>query len=293
MKNIFKAINGIKVLTNESLKKYTSFRIGGEAKYFIKIYDQNALLKVMEIIRRHRLKYLIIGAGTNILFRDQGFNGVVLKLMGDFRRVINCKNRFVCGAGVLIKEFIDKAMRSGYGGVEFLAGIPGSLGGAVKGNAGAFGHSVSEVVKRVVILDSNLKEKVIQQNRLMFKYRHSNIPEKAIITAIEIHLKKSSRKIIERKIRYYLRARWERQPRGFSAGSFFKNPLPLSAGKLIEECGLKGMRVGGALVSKKHANFIMNYDNAKAKDVIRLMQVIRRKVKKMKGIDLEPEVRIL
>ncbi|MEO0184433.1 MAG: UDP-N-acetylmuramate dehydrogenase [candidate division WOR-3 bacterium] len=293
MRNIFKGISGIKVLAHESLKKHTSFRIGGKAKYFVKIYHHKALLEVMRVIKKNSLKYLIIGAGTNILFRDQGFDGAVLKLMGEFRKVKNCKNRFFCGAGVLIRDFIINATKSGYGGVEFLAGIPGSIGGAVKGNAGAFGHSISEVVKRVMIIDSKFVNRIIPRNKLIFEYRSCNIPEKAVITAVEINLKKSPKKMIERKIKQYLRIRWEKQPKGFSAGSFFKNPLPWSAGQLIEECGLKGTRIGGATVSRKHANFIINSDNAKAQDVIKLMNVIKKRVKKIKGIDLEPEVRII
>jgi UDP-N-acetylmuramate dehydrogenase len=280
-------------MTNESLKKYNSFKIGGNARYLVKIYNEKALLEVMKRIKRNRLRYLVIGAGTNILFRDQGYDGVVIKLMGDFKKILNHNHRFVVGAGVLIKDFLKIIKISGYGGVEFLAGIPGSIGGAVRGNAGAFGHSISERVKSVVVIDSKLRKKVIPRKKIVFNYRYSNISEKAIITAVGFWLKKCPRKMIEKRIRDYLKIRWEKQPRGFSAGSFFKNPLPLSAGQLIEECGLKGKKVGGAFVSKKHANFIINTGEARASDVIELMKIVKDRVKKIKGINLEPEVRIV
>jgi len=293
MRNIFKGIKGIKIMINEPLKSYTSFKIGGNALCFIKTYNQKALLETMKVIKRYKLRYLIIGEGTNILFHDHGFNGIVIKLMGDFKRIRNCENRFMCGAGVSIKNFLNKTMKESYGSAEFLAGIPGSIGGAVKGNAGAFGHSISEIVEQVIILDSKLVKRIIPRDKILFKYRYSNIPEKAIIMAVELNMRRYSRKVIEEKIKNYLKTRWEKQPKGFSAGSFFKNPLPLSAGQLIEECGLKGMRIGDASVSEKHANFIINLGRAKARDVIRLMKIVKERVKKIKGINLKPEVRIV
>lgn len=293
MKKIFKGIKGIKVMENEPLKKHTSFKIGGNAKFFIKAYSQKALLAVMKIIKKYKIKYLIIGEGTNILFSDKGFNGVVIKLMGSFRSIKNNANVFLCGAGVSINSFLNKAMKIGYGGAEFLAGIPGSIGGAVKGNAGAFGHAISELVERLIILDSQLMKKIIPQKKIVFAYRYSNIPEHSIIMAIELRMKKLPRRVIQSRIKNYLKIRWERQPVAYSAGSFFKNPLPLSAGKLIEECGLKGMRIGDAMVSEKHANFIVNLGQAKAQDVIRLMNIVKTRVRKMKKVSLEPEVRII
>lgn len=293
MKKILKRIKGIKVMEDEPLKRHTSFKIGGNANFFIKVYNQNALFEVMRIIKKYKLKYLIIGEGTNILFSDKGFNGVVIKLMGSFRRIKNYENIFLCGAGTTIGHFLNKAMKMGYGGAEFLAGIPGSLGGAVKGNAGAFGHAISEIVERLIILDLQLEKRIVPRDEVVFGYRYSNIAKGAIIMAVELKMKKSPRKIIQEKIKNYLETRGEKQPRGFSAGSFFKNPLPLSAGQLIEECGLKGLRIGDAQVSEKHANFIINLGQAKAQDVIRLMKIIKAQVKKMKRINLQPEVRII
>ncbi len=293
MKKNFKGIKGIKIMENEPLKKHTSFKIGGNAKFFIKVYNQKALLAVMKIIKKYKMKYLIIGEGTNILFSDRGFNGVAIKLMGSFRSIKNSGDVFLCGAGVSINSFLNKAMKMGYGGAEFLTGIPGSIGGAVKGNAGAFGHAISELIERLIILDAQLMKKIIPQEKILFAYRYSNIPEHSIIMAVELRMKKLSRRVIQNRIKKYLKIRWEKQPDNYSAGSFFKNPLPLSAGKLIEECGLKGMRIGDAMVSEKHANFIINLGKAKAEDVIKLMKIVKARVKKMKNVSLEPEVRII
>ncbi len=293
MKNIFRGIMGIRVLTQEPLKKHTSFRIGGRARYFLYVENQKALMEVMKVIKKHRMKYLVIGQGTNILFRDSGFNGVIIKLQGDFKRITHCKNLFVSGAGVTIDDFLNTAASLNYGGAEYLAGIPGTIGGAVKSNAGAFGHSISELVANVTIFEAGKRMISVQGDKINFGYRHSDISDRAIILAVTLRMKKKPRNLIKREMRKFLELRWKKQPSGFSAGSFFKNPLPLSAGKLIEECGLKGTRVGGAVISKKHANFIINRGRAKAMDVIRLMKIVKQKVKAAKGIELEPEVRIV
>ncbi|MEO0156331.1 MAG: UDP-N-acetylmuramate dehydrogenase [candidate division WOR-3 bacterium] len=288
-----KILKGIKVFENEPLKDYCSLRIGGKVRYLIKVYNKKALLETLKFINKRQLKFIVIGEGTNILFLDEGYNGAVIKLMGEFRKIKSTKNIFICGGGALIKNFINKAAESGYGGMEFLAGIPGSIGGAVKGNAGAFGKSISEILRQVTLLDLKGKIKKINRDKIKFDYRFSNIPDSAIIIEAEFKLKKAEKKIIKRRIAEILRMRWQKQPRGLSAGSFFKNPRPLSAGKLIEECGLKGLRVGDATISKKHANFIINLGRAKAKDVLKLVRIVKKKVKEIKGVELEPEVRII
>ncbi len=293
MKDIFQGIRGIKVLKREPLRKYTSFRIGGKALYLVNVLSQKALIDTMKVVRKYRLRYLVIGKGTNILFRNGEFDGVIIRLMGDFKKIRNNRDVFVSGAGALIGEFLITAARLDYGGAEFLAGSPGSIVGAVKGNAGAFGHSISEIVKYVTLFEPNNKIRAVTSDQIIFDYRYSNICDRAIIMEVAFKLREKPRRKIEKQINEYLEIRWKKQPRGFSAGSIFKNPLPLSAGQLIEECGLKGMRVGDAVVSRKHANFILNLGQAKAQDVLRLMRIIRRRVRDIKGIDLEPEVRIV
>ncbi|MEO0137635.1 MAG: UDP-N-acetylmuramate dehydrogenase [candidate division WOR-3 bacterium] len=293
MKALFNGIKGLKVLENETLSAYTSFHIGGKARYLLKVYKQPALFEAMTIIKKRKLKYCVLGAGTNLLFGDKGFAGAVIKLLGEFQRIEGQKGIFSCGSGVLIKDLIKKAMEEGYGGIEFLSGIPGTIGGAVKGNAGAFGKAIADVLLSITVLDPKLRIKKIPRDELKFAYRSSSIPEGYIILGADFKLRKMDKRMIAAKVSEILKIRRQRQPRGFSAGSFFKNPLPLSAGKLIEECGLKGLRIGGAMVSKKHANFIMNVGNARAEDVLRLMRIIKRKVKLLKGVELEPEVRII
>ncbi|MCX7994601.1 MAG: UDP-N-acetylmuramate dehydrogenase [candidate division WOR-3 bacterium] len=293
MRTLFNGIKGLKVFKNEPLSAYTSLRIGGRARYLIKVYDEQALWEAMEIIKRRHLNYLVLGKGTNILFPDRGFDGVVIKLHGTFQRIEQKYNIFSCGGGVLIKDFVKQAQNSGYGGVEFLVGIPGTIGGAVKGNAGAFGKAISDVLTSVTIIGPDLRIRKIKRNEINFDYRKSDISDEEIIINAEFKLKKIKKQIIENKINEYLKIRREKQPRGFSAGSFFKNPRPLSAGRLIDECGLKGLRVGDAMVSKKHANFIINLGRARARDVLRLVKIIQNKVKALKGIELEPEVRIV
>jgi UDP-N-acetylmuramate dehydrogenase len=176
MKEIFKEIKGLKVFKDESLKRYSSFRIGGKARYLIKVYNQKALIDTMEVIKKEGLKYIVIGEGTNILFGDEGFDGVVIKLMGEFRKIKNEKNIFICGGGALIKTLLKKCLYSGYGGAEFLAGIPGSIGGAIKGNAGAFGRSISEIIKSIKLLNSCLKTKVVERDELDFDFSISAYP---------------------------------------------------------------------------------------------------------------------
>ncbi len=293
MKGIFEGIKGIMVLKNESLTDYNSFRIGGNARYLIKVYTKNALFKIMEIIKRRRMRYMILGEGTNVLFSDKGFDGAIIKLMGEFRRIKRIKNIFLCGGGALLRDFVNMAMDEGYGGMEFLTGIPGSIGGAIKGNAGAFGRSISEILERFTILDQKLNIREIDRGMVNFDYRYSNIPDRTIITEAELKLRKGDRVRIKKKVSEFLKMRYQRQPRGFSAGSFFKNPRPYSAGKLIEECGLKGLRIGDAIVSEKHANFIINLGNAKTEDVLKLARIIKKKVKEIKGVELEPEVKII
>lgn len=293
MANIFKGLRCIRVLRNEPLKRHTSIRIGGEADYFVKVYNQKALLEVLKVIKKRRLKYIILGAGTNVLFGDKGYKGVVISLHGDFKSIKRWAGGFIAGSGLLIRDLLKKCLETGYAGAEFLAGIPGTIGGAIKGNAGAFGHSISEIVKEVSILDEKFNIKDYKREEIEFGYRHSGIEDKKIILSAKIELKKMDRKKIEKAIKDYLKKRRMNQPKEPSLGCFFKNPLPESAGKLIDECGLKGRRFGDAMVSERHANFIVNIGRARAVNVLKLAGFIKKKVKKEKGIELKPEVRIV
>ena len=293
MKNWFAKITGIKILKDEPLSRHTSFHIGGNAKYFIKIYSIRALRNVLYIIRKNKMRYFIIGAGTNLLINDKGFSGVVLKLYGIFRKMRKRGNIFSCGSGMLINAFSERASKVGYGGAEFLAGIPGTIGGAIKGNAGAFGKSIAGIVETVTVIDRKIIEQNLHNDEIGFAYRASKIKDGVVIISAEIRLTKKRHHNIRSTVERNLKYRWKRQPGGYSAGSFFKNPAPYSAGRLIEECGLKNLRIGDAEVSKKHANFIINRHNAKAADVIKLAKMIKKIVKDKKGVVLQEEVKIL
>ncbi|OPX17774.1 UDP-N-acetylenolpyruvoylglucosamine reductase [candidate division WOR-3 bacterium 4484_100] len=292
MKNIFRSIKGIRVLKKTPLSRYTSFHIGGYADYLITVHSKRALRNVFEKIKKYKIRYFILGAGTNLLVADSGFRGVVIKLGGAFKQLKQKNNQFICGAGLLLDKLLEKTADRGYQGAEFLAGIPGTVGGAVKGNAGAFGKSISQIVESITIFDGkNFKE--LKKESIKFGYRFSSVKNGVFIIQVKVKLRKSNRRSVTKKMAYYKNYRKQRQPDEWSAGSFFKNPPEVPAGKLIEQCGLKGLRIGDAEVSNKHANFIINRGQATAEQVIALAQKIKRVVKNKKGVTLREEVRLL
>ncbi len=293
MKNPFRRISSIKVKTEEPLADYTSFHIGGRARFLVCVYTKTALIKVLQIIRKHGLPYFIIGAGTNILVADSGFPGVVLKLGGVFKRIAWRDDLVRCGGGVMIGDFLKESLDRGYGGGEFLAGIPGTVGGAVKGNAGAFGSSIADMTVRAAVVDKDGKEIILSRSELGFSYRSSNIKNGCMVITVDLVMIKDNMHSVQKRIDENLRRRMERHPVGYSAGSFFKNPPGHAAGRLIEMCGLKGISVGGAVVSEKHANYIINRGGARAADVIALAGQIKKAVFKKTGIQLEEEVKLL
>jgi UDP-N-acetylmuramate dehydrogenase len=239
------------------------------------------------------MRYFVLGSGTNVLFSDKGFTGVVIKLCGAFRKIQKKENQFVCGGGVTVERFLRTTAQLGFGGAEFLVGIPGTIGGGIMGNAGAFGKSFADITRQIFIMDENGEEKCLHHSAIGFGYRTSRLRQGTIILAAVLGMKKNTRSRIKSIMARHRASRLKRMPSGFSAGSFFKNPLPNTAGALIESCGLKGKRVGDAEVSVIHANWIVNRGSATASDVMRLMHMIQRTVKKEKGVILRPEVQIL
>lgn len=293
MKNPFLRIPNIKVIKDESLADHTSFHIGGKARFFVYVYTKTALIGVLCAIKKHRLRYFIIGAGTNILVADSGFPGVVMKLGGMFKRIA-WRNALVrCGGGVMIGDFLKDSQERGYGGGEFLAGIPGTIGGAVRGNAGAFGCSIADMAISASVVYGDGREDVLSRSDIGFAYRSSDIKNGCTVIAAELVMIRDTRQSIQRRIDENLKKRMERHPVGYSAGSFFKNPPGHAAGKLIETGGLKGIPVGDAVVSEKHGNYIINRGGAKASDVIVLANRIKETVFKRTGIQLEEEVKLL
>jgi len=293
MKNPLKGIKGIRVIADENLARHTSFHIGGRATHFVYVYTKRALRIVLARIHLLKMRYFLIGAGTNLLVADRGFEGVVLKLGGVFKRVSHRGCLFRCGGGVLIKDFLDVAISACCAGAEFMAGIPGTLGGAVKGNAGAFGYSVSDLLKNVIVMDRNGTESLRTNGEIGFAYRHSEIRDGDIIITIYLKLKEERRSKILARVKANLASRQEKHPTEYSAGSFFKNPPGRAAGELIEHCGLKGLSVGGAQVSEKHANYLINRGQACANDILALAGKVKKIVRAKTGIRLEEEVIIL
>lgn len=293
MSGPFYRLKGIQVSGSVPLARHTSLRIGGPADYLVRVNSRRALKEVILIVRRSRIPYFIMGAGTNLLVRDRGFRGAVIKLVGPFKSIQNRGDLFRCGAAAFLDDLVVMAYKLGYGGAEFLSGIPGTVGGAVKGNAGAWGRSISEIVERIHVVDRHGRSLVRDRDEIGFSYRRSGIGKGVVIIGAELRLRHRPKSAIRKEIEHYRKTRQARQPRGWSAGSFFKNPSACPAGKLIEDCGLKGYRVGDAMVSERHANFIINLGHARASDILALVRVIKDRVRKIKGVKLEEEVRVL
>ncbi len=283
-----------------SLKSYTSFHIGGPAEALVQVQSLEELRKLLKFLHQNSIQWRVIGRGTNLLVQDQGFTGVIMILSGDLQSLaIDSKEDIVfldVGAGHGITKLSAICGASGFSGLEFTMGIPGSVGGAVVMNAGAWGRSIADVLVNVSVMTVE-GETTIEEKDLKFDYRRwlnvSN--EKSfVVTSVKMRLTRSDFEEVLNLCRYYREKRSAAQPVGVgNAGSIFRNPPDDSAGRLIEASGLKGKAIGGAEVSVKHANFIINNGGATASDVLELMKCIQQKVKNDSGVDLEPEVHIL
>jgi UDP-N-acetylmuramate dehydrogenase len=281
----------MRLTRNEPLKKHTSFRIGGPADYFCVPRSVAELQEALAFARTRKLPVAIIGAGTNLLALDKGFRGLVIKMAGGLNK-ISVRGRMAhAGAGAMLPLLVNKALNRNLAGLEFLAGIPGTVGGAVAMNAGAWGKEIGRYVVRVTVLDRFGRIRVLKRKQLRFRYRHSILQKgKQLIVEAVFRLRRGSRRLIRERIRDYLRHRRAKQPLGSpNAGSVFKNPPGKHAGQLLEAAGCKGMRIGDAQVSPKHANFIVNLGEARSRDVLKLMTRMMGRVK----IKLEPELKIV
>ncbi len=281
----------MRYLREQPLKKHCSIKIGGPAEYFCQPKNINDLKDALKFAHEKRLPVMILGAGSNLLFSDQGFKGLVIKLVKGLDWVRVDRAKVTVASGVLLSKLLSNLIKSKLGGLEFLVGIPGTVGGAVVMNAGAWGKEIGQFVDRIKVLDKSGKGKVIKRKDLGFAYRKSILQKNdLVVTEVTLRLRSSKKSIVLKKIKEFMDRRKGSQPLGIpNSGSVFKNPTGSFAGKLIEEAGCKGMRVGDAQVSEKHANFIVNLGEAKADDVIKLMSRIQKSVK----IKLEPEIVII
>lgn len=279
---------------NEPMKAHTSFRIGGPADILVIPSDANQLEKVVKEARTEGIPLTIIGNGSNVLVKDKGIRGVVVKL-GNALRSMECRgDKLNAEAGVSLAAIANKAAACGLTGLEFAVGIPGSLGGAVFMNAGAYDGEMRKVVAQVTVLTVEGKIEVLSNEDLEFGYRHSSIQDNgAIIISVEMQLAIGDINEIRAKMADFTNRRTTKQPLDIpNAGSMFRRPPGYYAGTLIEEAGLKGYMVGDAQVSTKHAGFVVNVGNATAADVLRLIGEVQDKVYAHAGVRLEPEVRI-
>jgi len=282
---------------NILLKNYTTFKIGGPAKYFFVAKTKEDLIKAVITAKKFNLPFFILGGGSNVLISDNGFNGLVIK--NEARNFKIEKERVVAVSGAILDKIIDRTVEKGLIGLEKGSGIPGTIGGAIYGNAGwpRGKWAIGDWVEEVELLMPNGKIKKVVKKWLSFGYRNSRIKmikgEKPVILEVVLKLKKGKVGELIKKRREILKRRFQKIPAGFSAGSTFKNPPQKPAGFLIEKCGLKGKRIGNVKISEKHANFVINLGGGKAKEIRKLINLVKKMVEKRFKIVLEEEIELL
>ena len=295
MKGLQNILCGEAIFLNEDMKKHTSFKIGGPAEVFLEINTTEELLKVTNYCKQEGVDFFVVGNGSNLLVADEGIKGVIIHLTGKLAGARGEGDIVRAGAGLSLAALAAFTVEEELSGFEFAAGIPGSIGGAIYMNAGAYGGEMKDVVTGVyLITDGELKHYSVEE--MDFSYRHSMLHglKNAIVVTVEFKFKPGKREDIEGKISELNAKRREKQPLDYpSAGSTFKRPETGYASQLIEEAGLKGSRIGGAEVSKKHSGFIINADNATAKDVKELISYVQKVVEEKSGVKLYPEVKML
>lgn len=291
---IAEVVGSDNVVMNEDMGKHTTFRAGGKAEYFI-TPDMDTLPGVVEYLKREDYPYYIIGNGSNLLVKDSGYKGAIIRITTGFNHYHIDGNTITAGAGMMLAKLAAIACENGLKGLEFASGIPGTLGGAVTMNAGAYGGEMSQVLKYVKVMDSSGDIITLNRDELNLGYRHSIIMEQEmIVLEVCVCLEEGDAESIRETMNELAEKRKEKQPLEYpSAGSTFKRPEGYFAGKLIMDAGLRGRMHGGAQVSEKHCGFIVNRQNASATDIIELMEEVTRCVYEKYGVKLEPEVRIL
>lgn len=285
-----------RILENESMAKHISFRVGGCADYYVNCTDRKELSSLLSFLTEEGVPHMLIGNGSNLLFRDSGYRGVIIHLEGEFQDCEVQGDTVIAGSGKLLSSVSSLAAKSGLAGMEFASGIPGSIGGAIYMNAGAYGGEMKDIVTRVWLMSPDGKEEMVRTGTEMeFAYRNSCLQRTGeIVTKVELKLQPEDAEAIQARIAELTEKRVQKQPVNFpSAGSTFKRPAEGYAAALIQESGLKGVSVGGAEVSEKHSGFIINKGGATATDVLQLMELVEKKVYEDSGIHLEPEVRII
>jgi UDP-N-acetylmuramate dehydrogenase len=307
----------LKVRKNIPLKHYSTYKIGGPAKYFIKAKNGKELKEAINFCQKKNLKFFILGGGSNVLFSDKGFNGLIIKMENKGFRFLE-NNKLFVEAGCEMEKIVIETVKKGLSGLEWAGGLPGTVGGAIRGNAGAFGGEIKDIVEKVIAFSpKENQEKEYSKEECQFEYRSSIFKkEKKIILSTILSFKEGDPKELKRKVKEEINYRKARHPLEYPcAGSVFKNcplekvppeirekfkdkikldPFPiLPAAVLIAEAGLKGLSIGGAKVSEKHPNFLINFNNAKAQDVLDLIKKVKKVVFEKFGVLLEEEIEIV
>ena len=280
------------ILSNEPMKKHTTFRIGGPADIFAAPESIEEIEAVCRFAKEEGIPLFVLGNGSNLLVADDGMDGIVLQIYKNYSGIEVRGNELIVKAGTLLSSTSRAALNEELTGFEFAGGIPGTFGGAVVMNAGAYGGEMVQVLKEVTVLTKEGEIKTLKAEELELGYRTSNVlKNEYVVLEGVIALKKGNKEEIKAKMDEYALARKTKQPLEYpSAGSTFKRPQGFFAAKLIEDAGLKGVSVGGAMVSEKHSGFVVNTGNATAKDVCMLTDMVKDKVKQQSGVDLELEV---
>lgn len=287
-------MGGSGIFMEEPMKKHTTFRVGGPADVLVQP-DETALAAILALCRRYHVSYSFIGNGSNLLVGDKGIRGVVIEMTDPMGNIEVDGTKITAQAGAMLSKIANTAASNGLGGMEFAAGIPGSVGGAVVMNAGAYGGEMKDIIEKVYVLDENGAQLELDRDALDLGYRHSCIPEKKyIVTKVVLELVPHDEVEIRSKMKDLNEKRAEKQPLQYpSAGSTFKRPERYFAGKLIMDAGLRGYQVGGAQVSEKHCGFVINKGDATAADICQLMRDVSDKVQAQFGVVLEPEVKMI
>lgn len=283
------------VLKDEPLYKHTTYRVGGPAKLFVKVQHVDGLIEVIKYCRKHRIPLFVIGRGSNLLFSDKSFDGIIISLENMNQYHVN-GSEVTAQCGVTMIKLAYDCAKIGLSGFEFMGGIPGNIGGGIFMNAGAYKSCLSEVVKSVKVLDERLKVVELTKDEMEFSYRHSIIQDhpKWIVLEATFELENKSVEEINETLDKRKERRMSTQPWNKpSAGSVFRNPEGSSAWKYIDDAGLRGYEIGGAQVSPKHSNFIVNNGYASAKDIYNLIFYVQKTVQDQFGVLLKPEVRFI
>lgn len=295
MQELTEILQESQIKIEEPMKEHTTFRIGGAAKFFLRPDTKEELRQILSYCQERKLPYFLLGNGSNLLVSDAGFDGVVVQLGEGFRGIAQKGEQLTVKAGTVLGQVAKYAEKAGLGGLEFASGIPGTIGGAVFMNAGAYGGEMKQIVKQIQVMRQDGSCCVLEKEELEMGYRTSIVKEKGYIvleTVLELCSRPSEE--IQRRMEELKAARKEKQPLEFpSAGSTFKRPEGYFAGKLIMDAGLRGFRVGDAQIAEKHCGFVINRGNASAADVMRLVEAVKEKVKQESGVQLELEIQTL